>query len=598
MIRSLKALRYIAAGHVHLDDLVVRNAIHDDNSSLLLVRTQVLASRRNKVYDVTVGFKINPDDGHAVEWVLPPCSECGCEVGAWYCAHQLAMVAWCSAIGSIITSDGDDMTCTISHLKSILSEPVSRLQSVPMLVSHVFQPHVHDMFAGIKYRVVRSEIGNGDDVRVEPGNFDRRLKMAVIRSTCEWANQQQPRSETQPSPDSITHASLKKAVTGNLDLKLNRAPLVGYVGEKTRQQWSDILHQQFACLMAHGHLRSENLRGSYVTTCADDIFGVQQQPAPVPKRDDGTSAASGSQQADTLRHTAQSSLAGRWFCLGKRDCNVIGEIVEVKSFSNGVMQVQYPNGDKQARGGGYIEFNLRSTVLVPGSGDKKRSQWILVNVSNRTATWQSRIGTSKVTWHRSDDCPRRRSMSPDDAVVGLTTAQVSGSQTWARQCHCRNSNCAATTTALVRDLTTKYGTAPQSLVRRRRGRGQPSLTKSLVKQVKFANFDFVIRAMRQRENAAEVVFSITHLPGSLLEKIMESARAANIPAGFKMPFYVEGSTSLDVDASYVIQCGEDVGNLPATTWVTKATTSAVHVVLFFLYFQRHGNAQTPLACAL
>ena len=50
-------------GHVHdIDNLNVTKAVHDDGGSLLRVQAQVLASRRDKVYDVTVCFKITASD--------------------------------------------------------------------------------------------------------------------------------------------------------------------------------------------------------------------------------------------------------------------------------------------------------------------------------------------------------------------------------------------------------------------------------------------------------------------------------------------------------------------------------------------------------
>ena len=129
--------------------------------------------------------------------------------------------------------------------------------------------------------------------------------------------------------------------------------------------------------MTFGHLPSNNLQGSYVATCADDIFGGEWRPVAM----GSAPAATGMAPAILQRRAAQTGLASRWFCAGNYSCGVRGESIEVKPFANGRMNVQYPCYNKSGRKGGHIMFKTRSTVLVPGNRDKRRAQWILHTMS-------------------------------------------------------------------------------------------------------------------------------------------------------------------------------------------------------------------------
>ena len=92
-----KALNYVACGHCNIDTLSVQHAVHDDGYNLVLVTSDITASRREQTYPCRVAFRVD-DNGKACSWVVSPVSKCSCVVWECYCAHQLALLAFVAAI--------------------------------------------------------------------------------------------------------------------------------------------------------------------------------------------------------------------------------------------------------------------------------------------------------------------------------------------------------------------------------------------------------------------------------------------------------------------------------------------------------------------
>jgi hypothetical protein len=96
--QRLKSLKYVACGHCNVESIVVQRAILDDGSPLVLVTADTTASQRDQVYSCRAAYRVD-DDGLCTAWLKPPASSCSCVVASWYCAHQLALMAFTSTVG-------------------------------------------------------------------------------------------------------------------------------------------------------------------------------------------------------------------------------------------------------------------------------------------------------------------------------------------------------------------------------------------------------------------------------------------------------------------------------------------------------------------
>ena len=63
-----KALNYVACGHCNIDTLSVQHAVHDDGYNLVLVTSDITASRREQTYPCRVAFRVD-DNGTACSWL-------------------------------------------------------------------------------------------------------------------------------------------------------------------------------------------------------------------------------------------------------------------------------------------------------------------------------------------------------------------------------------------------------------------------------------------------------------------------------------------------------------------------------------------------
>lgn len=231
-----KATKYVVCGHCDAETVVVQRAVHDDDSSVVLVTANITASQRDQVYSCRAAFRVDPTSGKCLEWLACPASKCKCVVSSCFCAHQLALVAFTAVLGCLSAEALPPQVVSKDYLRNRLPEPVLLMESIPMMTATAFLPQIKSGLEGIHYR----HRGAGLDgvASIGEGAPDRQHLRAVITTILDWTHRQTADNERACGVHRLVADEVGGETRAELDLKLGLTDvtLKGYTLPRTRQQ--------------------------------------------------------------------------------------------------------------------------------------------------------------------------------------------------------------------------------------------------------------------------------------------------------------------------------------------------------------------------
>lgn len=137
-----KALRYVKGGHLNLNSLRIQAQKDADGHRLMLCHMEVVASRRQDVYNTRVCLKVD-EQGRACEWLPPPHSQCGCVIHLYVCAHQMAVLCGLAYIASVVgrlQTALPGATVSLQDVQAHFPQPVIPRSQMASLLGHMFSP--------------------------------------------------------------------------------------------------------------------------------------------------------------------------------------------------------------------------------------------------------------------------------------------------------------------------------------------------------------------------------------------------------------------------------------------------------------------------